>query len=63
MRRVDLMVVDYLPLKNRLPSSDLAALDMACFKMLETTRMAPFMGDIGSSGFGGIFLGRFLRQW
>ena len=52
MRRVALMAVASLPLKNRPPSSNLAALDMACFKMLETTRMAPFMGDIGSSGFG-----------
>ena len=57
------MVVASLPLQNRPLSSDLAALDMTCFNMLETTRMAPFMGGIGLSGFGGIFLGRFLRQW
>ena len=55
------MVVASLPLKNRPPSSDLAALDMTCFKMLETTRMALFMGGTGLSGFGGIFLGRLLR--
>ena len=63
MRRVAMIVVAYLPLKNRPPSSDSETLDMTCFKMLETTRMAPFMGGIGSSGFGGIFLGRLLRQW
>ena len=54
-------MVASLPLKNRPLSYDSAALDMTCFKMLETTRMAPFMGGIGSSGFGGIFLGRLLR--
>ena len=55
------MVVASLLLKDRPPSSDLAALYMICFKILETTRMAPFMGGIGLSGFGGIFLGRLLR--
>ena len=57
------MVVAFFPLKNRPPSSDSAALEMKCFKMLETTRMVQFMGGIGLSGFGGIFLGRLLRYW
>ena len=61
MRRVALMVIASLPLKYRPPSYDSAALDMTCFKTLETTSMAPFMGGIVSSGFGGIFLGTFLR--
>ena len=55
------MVVASLTLKNRTPISDSEALDMTRFKMLETTRMAPFMGGIGSSGFGGIFLCKLLR--
>ena len=55
------MVVSSLPLNNRPPSYDLAALEITCFKMLEMTRMTPFMGGIGSSGFGGIFLGRLMR--
>ena len=55
------MVVASLSLKNRTLSSDSAALDMTCFKTLETTSMAPFMGGIVSSNFGGIFLGRLLR--
>ena len=55
------MEVASLPLQNRSPSSDSEALDMTCFKMLETTRMDPFMGGVGSSGFSGIFLGRLLR--
>ena len=55
------MVVASLPLKDRPPSSDLASLDMTCFKILETTRMAPFMDRIGSSGFGGIFWDKLLR--
>ena len=55
------MVLASLPLKNRPLSSDSAALDMTCYKTLENTSMAPFMGGIVSSGFGGIFLGRLLR--
>ena len=55
------MLVASLPFNNRPPSSYSAALDMTCFKMLETTRMDPFMGGIELSGFGGKFFVRLLR--
>ena len=49
------MAVASLSLKNRPPSSDIAALDMTCFKMLETTRMDPLEAHI--DGFGVALIG------